>query len=167
MIPQVTLADSFKSYKADCAFLKREKVYKRDVYMKITGGFMKFMMEQIFEGHDVRLGSAETLGTIGIRGTLVFPKIGEDGYIKGLAPNWGATRKLWKENEECRKSKTLVFCMNEHSAGIRYRLVWLKGKMRWQNKLLYALNFAKPNRRRLHDHIIEGKEYHVIRRKRY
>jgi len=167
MIPQVTLRDSYKSYKSDCAFLKRENCYKSDVYLKITGGFMKFMVNQMFEGHQVRLGSAETLGTIGIRGSLCMGRIGEDGNIKGLAPDWGATRRLWKANPECRKKKTLVYFTNEHSGGIRYRMCWLKGKMRWQNKVLYTLTFAKGNKQTLKQHILDGKEYQVVQKRRF
>lgn len=161
MIPQVTLADSHKSYKKECRQTRKYKWYREEVYLKIAGGFMAFMMKKVFEGHDVKLGSGDTLGAIGVRGSRVQPRIDEEGNLKGLAPDWGTTNKLWRENEQARENRTIIFYTNDHTGGIRYNLVWYKGRMRWQNKLLYMLTFSKTNRRMLSEHILNGREYHV------
>lgn len=43
-----------------------------------------------------------------------------------LVPDWGETMKLWRENPEAKKKKTIIYLENEHTDGIRFGLYWKK-----------------------------------------
>ena len=143
------------------------------IYINIVHGYFKFLMKKVFEGNDVRLGAK--LGIIGIRGKKVMPTIGWDGKVKGVAPSWGKTKAKWVEEAKAmgitfeeflekvpKKDRKLVFCFNEHTEYIRYRIVWYKRNVIVNNKTFYGLTFNRVNRRTLWNLINEGKEYLVI-----
>ena len=154
------LRDSYKFYKQTA---EHEKVDIK-IYLSIVLGFIKCLMGKVFEGYDVNLSSNNSLGTIGIRGTKVKPKISKNGKIMGLAPDWVKTNELWNNNPEAKQNKELIFCMNEHTNGIRYRINWFKRGITSTNGYLYSLIFTKGpsgNKRKVRDLVISGKEYLV------
>lgn len=129
----------------------------------------------MFEGFDVRLGAARTLGTIGIRGKFVEPRViiitdestGEEKEeIRGVSIDWKNTRELWKSDPEAGIRGDKIYHLNEHSNGIRYRICWWTTGMNIANKKLYTLNFTlgpKGNKRRLARLVKdENKEYLVL-----
>lgn len=141
-------------------------------YLKIVVGYFKFLLEKMFEGHEVKLGSR--LGIIAIRGRKVRAKVDWKGEIKGVAPSWSKTKEFWigeasKRNmtfqqyvkEVPRSERKLVYCFNEHSSNIKYRIVWFKKNVVVKNKTFYGLTFNRVNRRKLWSLINEGKEYLV------
>jgi len=143
------------------------------IYINIVHGYLKFLMKKVFEGNDVRLGAK--LGIIGVRGKKVIPEIGWDGKVKGVAPSWGKTKAKWVEEAKDMRltfeeflqkvpkhERKLVFCFNEHTEYIRYRIVWYKKNVIVENKTFYGLTFNRINRRTLWNLINEGKEYLVI-----
>lgn len=143
------------------------------VYINIVHGYLKFIMRKVFEGNDIRLGAK--LGIVGIRGKKIKPEIGWDGKVKGLAPSWGKTKVKWTEEAAAmgltfeqflekvpKKDRKLVFCFNEHTEYVRYRIVWYKKNVIVENKTFYGLTFNMVNRRTLWKLINEGKEYLVI-----
>lgn len=149
------LRDSYKLYKE-----KTEKpIIDIKTYLDIVNGFMKFIMSKVFEGYEVRL---PRIGTVSIVGNKIKPRIGEDGEIKGLAPNWAETKKLWDKNPTAKANKQLVYCFNEHTNGIRYKLLWAKKGVIIQNKKVYTLKFSRANKRKVNKLANEGKEYYVI-----
>ncbi len=117
-------------------------------------------MKKVIEGYDVRLGAK--LGVITIRGRKFIPTINEAGEIKGAAPNWKKTKELWDSDPVAKAQKRLVYCFNEHSDGITYKLHWFKKNVIIKNKDMYGLSFARDNRRAVNTAIYEGKEYAVI-----
>lgn len=160
--------DSYPSYTQN-----NESVVPFNVYLDIVYAFIKFIIDKIFKGFDVRLGAR--LGVIGIRSRKSVPKIeiGKDGkeYITGLAPNWRKTKEVWTEKanelgitfkeyietvpkEERPKP---VLCFNEHSNGLIYNIMWFKDTMNIVNKTYYSLRFSRDNKRRLSKMIMEGK----------
>lgn len=143
------------------------------VYNSIVHGYLKFLMKKVLEGNDVRLGAR--LGTIGVRGKKVLPKIGWDGKIKGVVPSWSKTKIKWTEDAKAmgltfeeylnvvpKEERQLVFCFNEHTEYIRYRIVWYKKNVIVSNKTFYRLAFNRVNRRALWNLLNSGKEYLVI-----
>jgi hypothetical protein len=127
------------------------------IYLEIVHGFLKFIMQKIFDGKDVKLPCE--LGAIGVRGKKIKPYIGTDGEIKGLSPNWRKTKELWDKDEKAKLEKKIVFDFNEHTSGFRYKIIWWKKRMKFKNKMVYSLRFSRPNKRALHKLIKQGREY--------
>lgn len=133
------------------------------LYLEIVTGLMKFIMKKVFEGYDVQLSANDSLGRIGVRGVKTSGYIGKDGQIKGLAPHWTKTKELWDNNPQAKLDRTIVYCTNEHSGGVRYKLVWYKQDAKLPNKSLYTLKFCRKNKRTLNKLItVEQREYMVI-----
>jgi hypothetical protein len=128
-------------------------------YLKIVHGFILFIMQKVWDGWDVQLSGGNSLGSIGMRGKRIQPKVNDAGQIVGLAPDWVKTKKYWAENPEARERKQLIFHFNEHSGGIRYRIVWYKNRMILPNKSCYVLQFSRHNKRTVPKLIRSGKEY--------
>lgn len=156
MIEVRNIRSSYKYYKSAV-----EQPVDIKLYIQIVLGFISYMVRKVFEGNDVKLSTGDSLGTIAIRGDKVKPKIDENGNVKGVAISWGRTNKLWSENPEAKAKKQLVYCLNEHSNGIKYKFVWIKQDMRLHNKTYYSLSLSRKNRRTLSKLINEGKEYLV------
>lgn len=160
MIDQVDIEASYKFYRArteEADWVLGDYKVGMKPYKKIVGGFMKFLMKKVLEGNDVILGGK--LGKIGVRGEKIAPIITESGEIRGIAPNWGETKKLQAKDEEARKNRTKVYCFNEHSNGIKYKFFWSKVNVIITNKNYYNLTFSRGNRRELSRLIQNGKEY--------
>lgn len=166
MIEQVNITKSYKYYRQQDPSGVPGLDYKKGmpVYIKIVSGLMKFIMQKVFEGNDVVLGAK--LGKISIRGEKVVPIIVEnketgEKEIRGVAPNWGETKKLQARDEEAKRKRTIVYCFNEHSNGIKYEFVWDRVNVLIKNKNYYQLTFSYDNRRELTRLIYEGKEYQL------
>lgn len=54
-----------------------------------------------------------------------------------LIPDWGATNKLWEENPKAKEDKKLIFHLNEHRGGFKYKIFWDKSQNRLPNKSFY------------------------------
>ncbi len=78
-----------------------------DMYIEIASGFFKFLVQSMLDGLHVKLPSK--MGDIFVVGKKTKMKIGEDGEIKGFAPDWKETKKLWERCEECRLRKQFVY----------------------------------------------------------
>ena len=132
------------------------------IYLEIVAGFIKYIMSKVLRGHDVKLSTGNSLGTIGVRGRKVKPFLNENGEIKGIAPSWSKTKKLWDENPEAKEKKELVYCFNEHSNGYKYNLIWFRKDMKLHNKSYYYLSFSRANKRALWKLINQGQEYLTV-----
>lgn len=130
------------------------------IYNSIVQGYLKFIVKKIFEGHDIRLGAK--LGIVGIRGKKIKPTVDKNGKIRGIAPSWGKTFKLWNSDPVAKEKRQMIYCFNEHSDGIKYRIVWYKKSVIVKNKIYYGLTFTDDNRKMLWKLANEGKEYLVI-----
>jgi len=145
------LRDSYKDYKSEV-----EKPVDIKIYLSIVNGFMKFLTKKLFEKGEVLL--PERLGNIQIIGRKVKVTV-EDGKIKGLAPDWKATRSLWERDEEACKNKQLAYHFNEETNGVRYRFFWCKNRVLVPNKTLYRLVMTRTNKRTVPELVKAGKEY--------
>jgi hypothetical protein len=129
-------------------------------YIELCSKFMKFIIEKVFEGLCVPLPGR--LGTLQIVGKKQKPVIGEDGEIKGLAPNWPATLKLWEKDPEAKKNKKLVYHTNYKTDGYRYKFFWSKKRVLVENKTLYTLKMTRANKRSVKDLILKGVPFKTI-----
>ena len=145
------LRDSYKLYKEE-----EESPIDIKVYIKIVNGYMKFLMKKLFSRGEVMIPSR--LGNLTITGKKVKVHI-EDGQIKGLAPDWAETKRLWENDLEAKERKQLAYHFNEETNGIRYRFNWSKQRVLMTNKTLYSLKFTRANKRELSGLIRQGKEY--------
>lgn len=130
----------------------------REEFVDLCNGYHKFLMDLVFEGHEVVLPNQ--MGSLYIVGNKVKLRTKEDG-TPNLAPNWPKTRALWERCEECKERNQLVYHTNAHTGGIRYKLMWSKKKAPIKFKSLYAFRLTRANKRRIHNDVLNGKEYFI------
>lgn len=136
-----------------------ERKVNISTYLKILSKFFLFYVDYVFRGFEVEFPNR--MGSVLIIGNKVKPKLDENGNIKNLAPNWAETKKLWDRDPEAKKNKTLVYCFNEHSDGVRYKFLWSKRRVILDNKNIYSLRFTRDNKRLINSKVKEGAEYLV------
>lgn len=145
------IRDSYKHYKKIST-----KPVDISLYIRICNHFMLFLASKLLTQGLINLPAR--LGSISITGKKQKLKV-EDGKIKGLAPDWKATRELWNTDEEAKKNKQIVYHFNEDTNGIRYRFRWNRKRVFMDNKTLYNLIMTRTNKRTLARLIKEGKEF--------
>lgn len=155
---KVSTAQSYVTYKELTLSVNQPPVCK-SVYLKIVNGFFLYLMTLVFDGHEVKLPLR--CGSVYIRGRKQKPRIGEDGQIKGLAPDWVRTKILRESNPEAMAARKVVYHLNEHTNGIRYAIKWSKKNMLTENKCFYALIFSRTNKRKVNELVMSNKEYIV------
>lgn len=87
-----------------------------ETWRTVVSVVLEEMAERILRGEQVKLPCY--MGSIGLRRKERKVKLDENGKPKINTPvNWGATVKLWAENEEARLKKTVVRqeCKNIYS----------------------------------------------------
>lgn len=152
------IRDSYKLYKAEV-----EKPQPIDTYLDIAERFNEFIVDLLIDGQTVKL--PERLGSLYIVGTKTKPRLDENGNVQGLSPNWKETYKLWNSNPKAKEDKVLVYHFNERTNGIRYKLHWEKKKVFVANKYFYSFVLSRTNKRRIHQEILNGKEYYTVQPK--
>lgn len=145
------LKDIYKEYEKEVMFPK-----DRNIFMGTFHLFAKYIVDKTIEGEEVVL---HRMGSLKVVGTKQKISYNEDGTVKGLAPNWVKTKKLWETSEKARLEKKLVYNTNEHSDGIRYRYNWVKKNLILKNKTLYSLRLSRYNKRALYRAIKSGNDY--------
>lgn len=101
------------------------------VYSEIIKEFNRKLVETIIENSEgVKLPL--NLGYIRVKKSKVN-LLRKDKLI----PNWGATNKLWAANPEAKTKKTIVYHLNEHRDGFKYKIYWDKSQARVKNKTFY------------------------------
>ena len=66
-----------------------------------------------------------------------------------LIPDWKATNDLWDSNPSAKEKKTLMFHLNEHRDGYKYKIFWDKSIARIKNKSFYFYIPARAFKRKL------------------
>jgi hypothetical protein len=126
-------------------------------YNDISTGYIKFLMQKIFDGKEVTL--PKNLGELSIVGKKQVIKKDEEGNIKGLAPNWKETKEMWKENEVARLNKKMIYHLNTETGGYRYSFYWRKTQVLIKNKTLYSLRMTRENKRMVTKQLNKGAKY--------
>ena len=147
----VNIRSSYKTYREAVKTPVEEKQY-----LEIANGYMEFLIQKVLEGEEVTMPAR--LGTLFIQGVKKNLKFNKDG-IPLLPPNWAATKKLWDSNPDAKATKKIVYCLNEETDGVVYKLHWSKNRVPIENKLYYNFILTRANKRAIHQQIIKGKEY--------
>ena len=135
-----------------------EDPVSKSLYSEICRDYLKFLSARLLLDGQVKL--PERLGTVEVQGKLSKFRV-ENGQIRGLPPDWGATRKLWAENPQAKEEKRVLFHFNEETNGIRYKFHWSKTGVVTPNKYLYNFKACRTNSRELAKLIKLGKEYKI------
>lgn len=147
----LNIRSSYKRYSKEM-----EKPVELNTFVPIANGYMEFLMAKVVSGEEVTLPAK--LGTLliqGVKKKLVFNKSG----VPMLPPNWGETKKLWERNPDAKATKKIVYCLNEETNGVVYKLHWSKNRVPIENKLFYNFILTRDNKRTIHKQIKQGKEY--------
>lgn len=147
----INIRSSYKTYKETVSTPVEEKQY-----LEIANGYMEFLIQKVLEGEEVTMPAR--LGTLFIQGVKKNLKFNKDG-IPLLPPNWAATKKLWDSNPDAKATKKIVYCLNEETDGVVYKLHWSKNRVPIENKLYYNFILTRANKRAIHQQIVKGKEY--------
>lgn len=125
-------------------------VLSESQYFSIIRKINEHLVDEILNGNDVVLPSR--LGRLEVRkrkGRIYFDK----GKLKSNLPiDWDKTLKLWYEDEEAYKNKTLVKIEEKEI----YRLYYNRGLAEFTNKSFYQFNFNRELKRRLKTSIKDG-----------
>ncbi len=125
-------------------------------YIDIANKYNKFLLDKVLDGEEVTLPAK--MGTIYIRGSKQKIRFDENG-LPLLAPDWTKTLAYWKNNPQAKEDKKLLYCTNEHTDGVRYKIIWSKKRIMVENKTLYSLRLTRTNKRNISATIKKGKEY--------
>ena len=147
----LNIRSSFKRYSKEV-----ETPVEVNSFISIANGYMEFLMQKVREGEEVTMPAR--LGTLFIQGTKKNLKFNKDG-IPLLPPNWGETKKLWDKNPDAKATKKIVYCLNEETNGVVYKLHWSKNRVPIENKLFYSFRLTRENKRNIYNQIKQGKEY--------
>ena len=147
----LNIRSSYKRYSKEV-----ETPVEINPFISIANGYMEFLMQKVKEGEEVTMPAR--IGTLFIQGTKKNLKFNKDG-VPLLPPNWGETKKLWDRNPDAKATKRIVYCLNEETNGVVYKVNWSKNRVPIENKIYYNLILTRDNKRAIHNKIKEGKEY--------
>lgn len=150
---EVTIRSSYKEYRT-----RVKKPVNVSLYAEIAGLYNKFLIDKMIAGDEVTLPAK--MGFISIIGTkrkLVYSSNG----LPLLPPNWAATKRLWDRDANAAKERRMVYCLNENTSGVVYKVLWSKRNAPVENKSYYNLVMMRANKRKIHQAIKAGKEYYT------
>lgn len=114
----------------------------REVFYKILDLYLRFFIQELSTGVQVKIPAG--LGSFKFVGRKQKIHLDEHGEITGAPVDWGATNKLWIENQTAKQRKQLVYCLNEHTNGYIYKIRWSYKRAYGKYKLLYVF---RPSRK--------------------
>ena len=147
----LNIRSSYKRYSKEM-----EKPVELNTFIPIANGYMEFLINKVLQGEEVTLPAR--LGTLFIQGVKKKLRFNKDG-VPLLPPNWGETKKLWDRSPDAKATKKIVYCLNEETNGVVYKLHWSKNRVPIENKLFYNFILTRENKRAIHKQIKQGKEY--------
>jgi len=113
------------------------------VYSEILNDFNKELVKTLlYDSAEVKFPC--NLGSLRVRKRKINLK-----KPNKLSPDWKATKDLWEENEEAKLNKQLVYHLNDHRNGYKYKLYWDKSIARVKNKTVYYFKPARDLSREL------------------
>lgn len=93
----------------------------------------KYLIDSLLEGYSIKLPMS--MGSLEIRKYIPFVGI-KDNKLKETYPiDWNRTIKLWYENEEAYKNKTLVKVQNKEV----FKIFYNRKSAKYNNKSFYEL----------------------------
>lgn len=125
-------------------------------YINIANEYNKFLFEKVLDGEEITLpGKMGTMYIIGTKQKITF---NEEG--KPILPiDWVKTFQLRKNNPIAKEEKKVIYQLNQHTNGVRYKIHWSKRRILVENKTLFSLRMTRTNKRAINKAIEQGKEY--------
>jgi hypothetical protein len=148
---EVTIRGCYREYKT-----RVKNPVEYSLYSEISGLYNKFLIDKMIEGEEVTLPAR--MGFISIIGTKKKLTYSQSG-LPVLPPNWAATKRLWDRDPAAKAERRMVYCLNEATSGVVYKVLWSKRKASVENKSYYNLIMMRVNKRKIHAAIKAGKEY--------
>lgn len=111
----------------------------------------KYLADDFLKGYDIKL--PHRMGSIELRkyDANIYIK---DGKVKTNLPiDWDKTLKLWYEDEESYKNKTLIKVEEKEI----YKIYYNKRLANYNNKVFYEFNINRELKKRVKDSINEGR----------
>lgn len=142
--------DGYKYYRKNKPNSK-EYILTESQYFSIIRKINLHLVDELLLGNDVKL--PKSMGTIEIRKYDRRIRLGKNGKIRTNLPiDWDKTLKLWYEDEEAFKDKTLVRIEENEIFKVYYN----KESATYSNSSYYEFLFNKDLKIRLKQRIKEG-----------
>lgn len=77
-----------------------------------------------------------------------------------LPPDWSKTLQLWRECEECKAKKQLVFHLNSHTQGYYYYWRWNINKVTIRAPYLWTFSLNREHGRKLKDYLLQPNSHY-------
>ena len=122
----------------------------RSEYFKVIRMVNQFLANSLIEGDDITFPAR--MGKLELRKYKAQIKIDNEKIKTNLPIDWNRTLKLWYEDEESYKNKTLVK-MEEREI---YKIYYNKNIANYRNKSFYQFNINRDLKRKLKENIVQG-----------
>lgn len=137
------MQDYYKYYKKHS-----EAPVEPSVYNRVISEFNMEVMDQILNHYKVYTLPYLRL-KIGVRKSKPRIRIKDNTVVNGNPIDWATTKKLWEEDEESLKNKTLVRHTNKHTFGYVFKIYALKFAARFKHKSLFRFKPVRKFQREL------------------
>lgn len=143
--------DGYKFYRKNKP-KESQYVLTESQYFAITRKVNDLLAEELIKGEDVKF--PHRMGRLEIRKNDREVRIGKNGeIITNLPIDWDQTLKLWYEDEEAYKAKTLIK-VDEKEV---FRVYYNRGFANYNNKSYYEFQVNRELKKRLKQRIKEGR----------
>lgn len=123
---------------------------KEHEFYTIIRSVNKLLAEELVLGHTVKF--PEKMGCLELRKYEVGAFM-KDGKLKITYPiDWGETWKLWFNDAEAHKQKTLL----RHESPYHYTIKYLKDQAAYENKIFYQFKLNQKLKKQLSKNIKNG-----------
>lgn len=141
--------DAFKYYRKNKPKDKKY-VLSESQYFAIVRRTNLLLVEELFNQNDIVF--PYSMGRLEVRKTIPRVYI-DNGKIKSTYPiDWDGTIRLWYEDQESRKKKTLL----KKKEKAVFRIVYNKSKAFYTNKNYFEFKVNRPLKLALRDVILQG-----------
>jgi len=143
----VATNDFYKYYKTN---IEKDSVYdiSKKEYTAILKDINKEIMQLIITTN-FEFQMIPNMGNLSIRKAKSKLKLDKEGnLIKSKIPvDYGKTNALWRADPEAKKKKKLVYFLNDHTEGFRFKFFWDKNNCKVTNKAYYNFRASRDNNR--------------------
>lgn len=118
-------------------------------YTRILKKFFQLVIEEkVYKGEEFIF--PYNMGKLFIRKVESKVRLDKEGRLVNHLPvDFGATRKLWRENPEAAEKKILIRHLNKHTNGFVFKFIYNKEKARFKNKTAYRFEPIRKHKRNL------------------
>ncbi len=153
-IPKCLKKKSYFHYYRQHRTQEHEYVLTECEFYKVVNAVTEEFILDLLTGIDVVL--PHKMGTLRIAKYTPKAYIGKDGKLKNsYSIDWDKTIKLWYEDEEAYKNKTLIRILTKNS----YVATYVKKDAFYANSYYFELDFNRAFKRRLREYVKAHPEF--------